>query len=150
MNLLREYIRSLLTEEQSMNNEEKVIMLFFKESYRMGAQMAEMTPGLESLAEDFDDLRASVTEFIGHVEGLVKDRRGEHHLVMDLCKEIDYEAYRMVRQLSSQEPNRAVGKWSDELCDIAASAKTAYSWPSHWSPEDQAKLDDLKDWARES
>ena len=55
MNLLREYIRDLLT-EQSMTDEEKIIMLFFKESSRMGVQMAEMTPGLESLAEDFDDL----------------------------------------------------------------------------------------------
>ena len=67
MNLLRKYVRSLLT-EQSMSDKEKIIMLFFKESSRMGVQMAEMTPGLESLAEDLDNFRDQVDGFVDKAE----------------------------------------------------------------------------------
>ena len=45
-------------------------------------QMAEMTPGLESLAKDLDDFRASGNRWLlAMTESLVKDRRGDPELL---------------------------------------------------------------------
>ena len=72
--------------------------------------MAEMTPGLESLAEDLDDFRALVIEFIGYAEGLVKDRRGDPELLDATRKEIEDEVDKLGQQLSPPRTCRCDGK----------------------------------------
>ena len=158
MNLLRKYVRSLLT-EQSMSDEEKIIMLFFRESSRMGIQMAEMTPGLESLAEDLDNFRDQVDGFVDKAEGLVsqgKYQQGDLDMFEELTRlrdQIEWGAVRLVddKQLTSKEPSDALWEWENELSLLWDGIRIAISPNSvRWNDKMQTKLDDLKDWARES
>jgi len=146
MNLLREYIRELLT-EQLVSDEEKIIMLFFRDSSRLGIQMAEMTPGFESLAEDLDNFRALVIEFIDSAERVIKDRSVDVVHLGKLRAKIEREAVKLVKQLPSRVHTGAMTEWILELFWVWSPASQA-GWLPGWSKEDQAKLDDLKDWAR--
>ena len=157
--VLRKYVRSLLT-EQSMSDEEKIIMLFFKESSRLGIQMAAMTPGLESLAEDLDNFRDQVDGFVDKVEGLVSqgkyqkiDLLGDMLELTRLRDQIEWGAVRLVddKQLTSKEPSDALWEWENELSLLWDGIRIAISPGSvRWNDKMKTKLDDLKDWARES
>ena len=149
--VFREYVRSLLT-EQSMSDEEKIIMLFFRESSRLGIQMAEMTPGLEKLAEDLDNFRDQVDGFVDKAEGLVSQGKQQHstnHL-KTLLDQIEYGAQNLTRRVTGQA-GLAMSKWSDELFLLYDGIIIAIQPNSvRWNDKMQTKLDDLKDWARES
>ena len=68
MNLLREYIRALVEQNEDEDpvreDRMKVAQLFWGTGAGMGIQMAEMTPGLEDLAKKFEEFRVIVEEFI--------------------------------------------------------------------------------------
>ena len=113
----------------------------------MGIQMAEMIPGFEKLAGDLDDFTALVVEFVGYTEGLVKDRKGDELFLEDLYIEIEREAYNLTRRITGQA-GLAMSNWVDELDIMTAAAKNDKLMYSRWGKKDQAKLDDLKDWAR--
>ena len=73
MSLLREYIRELIEvtehddkfkEDATREDKMKVAQLFWSAGAGMGIQMAEMTPGLEDLATEFEEFRVLVEEFV--------------------------------------------------------------------------------------
>jgi len=155
--LLRQYIRRILT-EQSMSDEEKIIMLFFKESSGFGIQMAEMTPGFEKLAEDLGNFRDQVDGFVDKAEGLVS--QGKQPLstnpLKTLLDQIEYGAKNLTRRLvaagtrpATGQAGLAMSKWSDELFLLYDGIIIAIQPNSvRWNDKMQTKLDDLKDWAR--
>ena len=143
----------------SMSDEEKIVMLFFRESSRMGIQMAEMTPGLEKLAEDLDNFRDQVDGFVDKAEGLVS--QGKQPLstnpLKTLLDQIEYGAENLARRVTpdgvipddDDQVPLAMSKWSDELFLLYDGIIIAIQPNSvRWNDKMQTKLDDLKDWAR--
>ena len=122
--------------------------------------MAEMTPGLESLAEELDDFRALVVKFIGYAESLYRQsstKPAKAYIVgsIDYLKTSGEEIKEKAFWLAGDSPlietdlERAMYAWLNEFKDIKSAIIRDRNWQGpRWSPEDQAKLDGLKDWAR--
>ena len=130
------------------NDEEKVIMLFFKESSRMGIQMAEMIPGLESLAGDLDDLTALVVELVGYAEKM-PGGGGSIGELEKLVDEVGTDAIMLANSTNAGATYRAMKAWVGSVNDIEAALIRDRNWQNaRWNKRDQVMLDDLKDWAR--
>ena len=146
---------SVALHEQSMSDEEKVIMLFFKESSRLGIQVAEMTPGFEKLAEDLDNFRDQVDCFVDKAEGLVRSQgkyQERNQYTIDdldtLRDQIEHGAYNLTRRVTGQA-GLAMSNWVDELFSLVDGIRIAVSpYSAGWNDKMQTKLDSLKDWAR--
>ena len=141
-------LRESVFSDDDPDDAEKVIMLFFRESSRMGIQMAEMTPGLESLAKDLDDFRVLVAEFVGYAEKM-PGGGGSIGELETLTTEINIAARKLVNASHAGMTFRAMESRVGGLNDIEDALIRDRNWDgARWNKKDQVMLDDLKDWAR--
>ena len=141
-------LRESVFSDDDPDDAEKVIMLFFKESSRMGIQMAEMTPELEGLAEELDDFRVLVAEFVGYAEKM-PGGGGSIGELETLTTEINIAARKLVNTSHAGATFRAMESRAGGINDIEAALIRDRNWDgARWNKKDQVMLDDLKDWAR--
>ena len=141
-------LRESAFSDDDPDDAEKVTMLFFRESSRMGIQMAEMTPGLEDLAEELDDFRALVVEFVGYAEKM-PGGGGSIGELESLTTEINITARKLVNASNAGMTFRAMKFRVGGINDIEDALIRDRNWDgARWNSKDQVMLDNLKDWAR--
>ena len=156
MKLLREYIRELITERPATDEERaKMLYFFFRDSSRMGIQLAEMLmPGTAEELVKFVDL---VDMFIEMGERLINQKPGEKidgslPRLRSIWFEIKTASTEMSKGIRSGEWDvpHAEYLWSNDLLgEVYRSIRMVLtSTFITWTPEYQELLDDLKEWAR--
>ena len=155
MNLLREYIRTLVEQNEDEDpvreDKMKVSQLFWATGAGMGIQMAEMTPGLEDLAEKFEEFRVLVEEFIDLSERFIAQGPTNQPLSNNDIGRAKNEIQKAVTKLTlhpwlaDKEVIRAAKEWERMFTEAAkwarwgATSTGALLWPDDYEA--------LKDWA---
>ena len=155
MNLLREYIRELITERPATDEERaKMLYFFFRDSSRMGIQLAEMLmPGTAEELVKFVDL---VDMFIEMGERLINQQPGEKidgslPRLQSIWFEIKTASTEMSKGIRSGEWDvpHAEYQWRNDLSGVRSAIDMVLTSNFiTWDPEHQELLDDLKEWAR--
>ena len=156
MNLLREYIRTLVEqnvdEDPVRDDKMKVSQLFWATGAGMGIQMAEMTPGLEDLAKKFEEFRVLVEEFIDLSERFMAQGPTNTPLSNNDIGRAKNEIQKAVTKLTlhpwlaDKEVISAAKGWERMFTEAARWARWSGT-PAPTARSDQEEYEALKDWA---
>jgi hypothetical protein len=130
----------------------KVSQLFWATGAGMGIQMAEMTPGLEDLAEKFEEFRVLVEEFIDLSERFMAQGPTNVPLSNNDIGRAKNEIQKAVTKLTwlpslaDKEVISAAKGWERMFTEAARWARWSGT-PSPTARSDQEEYEALKDWA---
>jgi len=158
VNLLREYIRVLVEksegEDPVREDRMKVSQMFWNIGAGMGIRLAEMTPGLEDLAAEFEEFRILVEEFIDLSERFMaqppKDSAVQWTIqIRTIKKNIQTRAaelhWHRPGHAADKELDSAHRRWVQMFLEALRWAHWTHTQGAH-AHSDQEEYEALKDW----